>query len=768
MEYKFHRWKFPNWVPSPTMAIAADPFSHKVAIGRKDGDIEIFCANAKWYSLATVQGQVDFNLQKLVWSTMQEYRGRLFGISLKGFIFEVDLAKLSIVNISDSYGGSAFCLAVSYRTAILAVGCEDGTARIFSYDGHSTLQYVRSIPSTNSRVLSCAFHPSLPQLFLGCADGTIRCVDENNGRSLFRMTGDTVRGTTTHIWSLLVLKDSTIISGDNRGHLQFWNGKVGVLTNTIEQHTGEIYCIVASPEEDAIFASGTDSRVIVVNKVLVSTDRDKDITDPEQTTDRGGEASWVYSTAQRAHSHDVMTLAICTATGGEPVLLSGGMDCKLCLYPILRFGQTRPSWRLPLPAKGGLSVRVGGNPMNGYTMVRHRTHIDIWELHQLTAPVSKSARIGSGEGEKEKEETPLASQTCTLRLRLESSTSGHFICAIMSSVNAAGGNTFPAILVASSASGTKLWHLSELPDKSIKVMKLQVPKLASDACGAMAVSDDARLLALSLLSGNIVLLDVHTNGSAEDLTVSVNVRHVFGHRTMVESAGHTAGDRVLGGAVSRMVLSSDGQWLAAADAAEYGRVFIYDLDRLRLHWTIPRCTGPVSAISFQRSTPSTLAVVQANNYFLLHNVITCQLHPWSANESNILPSVLLDEQSPLRGLSFSPDRSNVLVLYAHGYFVYVDLSLPIPALPTVIAATSSVPNKNKWNPSNRNNSDKVSTSSTADEALSNDSNFKKVHRFRGLLELCCLEGDQMVMIENPWVAIVAQLPDMLARKRFRT
>lgn len=68
-------------------------------------------------------------------------------------------------------------MASCRRHGLLAVGCEDGAARLFRYED-GALEYTRSLPTTGARVLCVSFHPTVPQLFLGCDDGTIRCVEE--------------------------------------------------------------------------------------------------------------------------------------------------------------------------------------------------------------------------------------------------------------------------------------------------------------------------------------------------------------------------------------------------------------------------------------------------------------------------------------------------------------------------------------------------------------------------------------------------------------
>ena len=65
---------------------------------------------------------------------------------------------------------------------------------------------------------------------------------------------------------------------------------------------------------------------------------------------------WVYSTSHRPHSHDIFALAVCpgapapdpssssapSSSSSAAVLVSGGMDTKLCAYSIDEFARTRP------------------------------------------------------------------------------------------------------------------------------------------------------------------------------------------------------------------------------------------------------------------------------------------------------------------------------------------------------------------------------------------------------------------------------------------
>lgn len=159
------------------------------------------------------------------------------------------MVQLRINNIRDTYGGTAWSVAACPRSPLLAVGCEDGAVRLFRYESDSlkgkqassaefgsymengtttkkqnnacgVLEYSRSMPTSGSRILCLSYHPTEKMLFAGCSDGSVRCMEEDTGRVVFRMLGDVLRGSvSTLIWSLLVLPDSTVITGDSRGQV---------------------------------------------------------------------------------------------------------------------------------------------------------------------------------------------------------------------------------------------------------------------------------------------------------------------------------------------------------------------------------------------------------------------------------------------------------------------------------------------------------------------------------------------------------------------
>jgi hypothetical protein len=58
------------------------------------------------------------------------------------------------------------------------------------------------------------------------------------------------------------------------------------------------------------------------------------------------------------------------------VLISGGLDCKLCVYSVDDFAKKRPNWILPVPAAGLIQSSVD---QTIFAMM-HNQHIDIWKV----------------------------------------------------------------------------------------------------------------------------------------------------------------------------------------------------------------------------------------------------------------------------------------------------------------------------------------------------------------------------------------------------
>lgn len=786
----------------------------------------------------------DFKLQTLVWSSVKEQSGRLFGVSLRGFVFEVDLKQLRINNIRDTYGGTAWSLHPCPRAPTLAVGCEDGVVRLFKYElgsqesanailgggsyledapsssgsksNSGVLEYSRSMPTSGSRILCLAYHPTEKTIFVGCSDGSVRCMDEDTGRVLFRMLGDVLRGSvSTLIWSLLVLPDSTVITGDSRGQVQVWDGAAGVLMDSFRQHTADVLTLAASPDGNAVFAAGVDGKVICLQKSSGAEaatlaaggtpNRTRGRTNSLSLAGTAAENTWVYVHAHRAHSHDVLALAVCQSNStsapsssavtdsaekkrvsfaglsedaaGSLVLLSGGVDTRLCTYSVDHFVRSRPTWIPPIPTNS----LIQSSAQHEVITLRNREYVDIWGVNLLPRLSASGSDIASGD------------DNCRLRMRLQLKGNDHLHC---SAVSPQGD--FVAV---SSAAGIRVYQVnSTAVDAPVVLTRAELPEAFaegefahviafSEAASAEDVTATAsKKKAKATAPKSVLYVAVHCakrgqvvicqclRGDGETAPV-LRIVQTINHRKIVLSrtgSMEKVSDSALSLAVSNVVFSANGEYLAVASCSSKSIVYVFDIVRQKLHWILPPSANTVTDMVFRATASSGLSLIllSAGNTFRIFDVLNMKLDAWSeANEANF-PTYIQDLSAPLCGVSLDPASQNRLVLYGQGCCVHVDLSKPLTAAMKASVSfdasskllrasllkkrahkdgANSTPSKKRSNlrASEDGNEDDLDEFEGVDAELSGpetdlENNFVVFNKYRNLLHVAYLANNQMV------------------------
>ncbi len=737
---------------------------------------------------ARVTGVVDFKLQGLVWSqfhtsassiahpvaddsddegenkqpkkqpsqvsqgwregeALEEEAGRLFGISLKGFLFEVDLATGNLINVQDTFGGAAWSIASSPRSNLIAVGGEDGSVRLFRYYGGNKLDYVKSLPTSGSRVLSLAFHPNpgRPHLFMGCSDGTIRCIEEESGRVLFRMTGDVHPGVfTPAMWTMTVLSDSTVITGDSRGQVQIWDGNVGVLSGSFAQHAADVLTVISSPDENRVFASGIDGKVICIQR---------------SGHDDANRHHWVYTHSQRTHTHDVFALAIVAKPstgiassypGKNHTLLSGGLDTRISMYSVEDFDRIRPIWMPIIPANELISAACIGNN-SGRVVLRHRSHVDIWHIDyaktendsNTTESVPSSSGVTVIAGNKGD-----LDEQCTLLLRLKAAGSEHIQCATLSPNG--------KILLISTQSETKAWRIhynytgsNVNSNNVIKLIKLKFPENVSSrtkpgvgvSMRDIVFSPNGSLFAAWHATKKAILLfsidqsNHDDDGDEENVDIFKFLAAIPYDPTPPTTPGTEIGnspttattvvDKKLCNFVRRIVFSDDSEYLAISNAVN--EVMMIHVNKRVKHWSLPALPGNIADIQFLPTSthsnvssntsgvptttpgkkgkkggktkevaavPTTTPTDVAHNLVILlstNAIIVCEcdkrvLHPWSTqNDEKKRRSIPHELRFPLAGIAVDPKHSNRFFVYGQLHSIYIDLLQDMPEYPKIIA-----------------------------------------------------------------------------------
>jgi U3 small nucleolar RNA-associated protein 4 len=348
---RVHRCRFIDWMPEAVDALCFSPAGDELAVARANGDVEVWHIVArKWHLRFVVSGSSQSKISALVWTP----RGRrLFVASLDGTLWEVDFATLRKKNVVDSNGGPIWCVAVNHETQSLAVGCEDGRIRVFSFAQDDDIVFARGFVTTGSRVVSLAWHAASNKLFSGSEDGVIHCWHGASGRNDARITLETLANQKCVVWSLVVLDDLTVVSGDSHGHLSFWNGHTHTLQQKFSHLTADILALAIDASNTMLFASGVDNQVAEYRRVS---------------------SSWAYAYSHRAHSHDVRALALSSAR--RPLLVSGGIDTQLVWYNAASFNVQRPFKIASMPRSKTVSLSRETRVL----LVQKSTSLDLWRL----------------------------------------------------------------------------------------------------------------------------------------------------------------------------------------------------------------------------------------------------------------------------------------------------------------------------------------------------------------------------------------------------
>ena len=621
---------------------------------------------------------------------------RLYGASRDGTIFEIDFNQQRHTNVIGSGGGGVFCmesLCCKSSGAFLAAGCEDGSVRIFKVDHMSgKISLVSTLPSAGLAILSLAWKKGATEnegvggstIFAGIADGTIRrydCVASSANdnvagsapksfstglvlseedaefnyqwRASFRMTLETLgRRTPTRVWSLIVLEDGTVVSGDSIGRVHFWDGHTGTIVKTFQQNDSkaDVLDLVASHDNRKVFASGVDTRVVCIERM------------PQANSSAH---EWVISHTQRIHTHDVRSLAtvwrdpvIMNGKGDRErrtgkrieLLVSAGVDTKLCTYHLNKFSKYRAKIVYNYPSSVPISLSKEKRIL---CVMRPAGKI---EFHQLAA-----------------NET-IPSSKCTKALDEKKTFMSSIDIGSIHNLNCCNFSKNGEFLSVSDASGLMVFSLDHANSSVIVPTKLDVPDEANMPCSALTFDHEANHLYCASTSGKIYVLTINkqsvSESSDENNLISpmgLSLENVLAGQEDTEIQNYRA--------ITDLCLSPCGTWLVSS-RNEFGsgsiQVYIVKKNktgevRLQHWWNVPAMESPSSCVKFVGSKHHySLVIGCANGGFYAYNVKGKNLTKWSQSMgymvSRNLPDELIGTPSSPSRLAFNPATPNKFLL----------------------------------------------------------------------------------------------------------
>ncbi|KAG6555830.1 hypothetical protein Mapa_002471 [Marchantia paleacea] len=868
-----HRWRQIDWAPSAVVALATSVDGTVVAAARENGSIELWNVapgSVGWHCHLTIPGREEAAISSLVWcksgGDQSTPLGRLFSAGLDGFITEWNLQTLQPKEIVESYGGSVWQLAAEPLEALksaasssngallkkngdgsdndessssdsdseeeeeegssdhdiveqrIAVGCDDGCVRIFTVgDNQAGMLYRRAFPRVKGRILSVTWSADARRVYAGGSDGCIRCWDSKTVRELFRITagiGGRGAGPELCVWSLLALRNGTIVSGDSTGSTQFWEGEHGTLLQGHSKHNADVLALAAAPAHNVVFAAGADGQVTLYQLVDESSAKDANGTHPTpENNSLRVRDRWVYVGNKRNHTHDVKALALAYpvvqeegqaerpvqkrrrrsraqmkndykkwAQPGIPMLISGGNDCKLFTYPAEAFLAFHPHDICHAPQRPQVQF-AGDLSSSGLSvlMAQHSTWIDVWKMNtnrNAVTDMELGYEFGKevlGKRKFRDEANYVVGKPIKMNGTVEKKTPIHPASNGRSSPYpskqvASTKGIAPALLArikcktvehiacsAISGDGKYVAFSDRLKPRLFQLEQQQVG--ASNSLKAKGIIAKKKL-STSLPAAQCMLFTPDSTrlllGSTQQIMV-INVENGELLHSFKVAPPSARGPKGSLSPINFMCTSADSQWLAATTSSGY--IHIFSLEALRHHWSVPVMDGTVATSAiFRPSSSNVLIISTAGNQLHVLDVEAKELTKWSTANGEILSMRLLDFPGGITGLSVPPTPvSTTVIAYSSRAMVQIDFSKPVKLY-------SHEPKEKSHSHANGNG---VTPKQNGSSSVHTD-NFAYVPFNDPVLFLGHTAQSSVLVVEKPWLEVLRQIPAPVYRHLYGT
>lgn len=649
-----HRCRFVKWTPSAVQALAFDADAQRLCVARGNGDLEVWSVARKWLCVARLPGSSDLGpAEAVLFSTSSK---AVLTAGLAGQVQLHDLrSSLTVVASTDSLGGPvwALCALVGEHAGQFAVGCEDGSVRVFTDD--MSLDYVRTLASSASkRVVSLAVNNSGEILASGSIDASIRLWSLSTGRMVQRISVENFAGNpATRVWSLAFPDNQTIVSGDSKGNTQFWDVGTGTLLCGFQEHEADVLTVCASTDGKSAFAAGVDNKVAMFRRL-------------------GGQQKWVFHSKRRPHTHDVLASAL-----AGRFMVTGGVDSQLCVYDPFRFDITHPVKLSGFPHARVVDMAEKSKPRR--LLVRHATTLDVWQIDSEHKLPPQHQAIS--------DRVPLQPvHLLELRPRIVT----NLVCSAISPDG-------QRVAYADAESPVAVLDLRGKPTR-VEIP----PSVRAARCVGFATTE--RLV--------VATRDSHL--------LVVDETDVVGELEAPPEAGYGDLDAP---PVTHLAVCE--RWAAVGNTE--GRIQVYDLRTMAHHGTLPPLGGGAvqTVLKFDPAGDS-LVVGMRPGAFSIFEVETLSLTDWSREHGDRLPAKFTKQQECILGISFRPGASSTMLLQMQNFLCVVDLCRPVD----------------------------------------DPANFEIVKKYHPILLTEYLEADSLVVVERPWIQVLAEFPRVLERSRF--
>ncbi|KAJ7107652.1 WD40-repeat-containing domain protein [Mycena crocata] len=832
-----HRCRFVDFTPSAITALAFPPLplpspnkkassfgKGTLAVGHANGNIDLcewtgaegdLHSSQAWAIRTTLSGPYPSKVDSLAFAIRHPgdipsdvvplcSQLRLFSSGGGSDLLEWDIDRGCVRRTISSQGGSIWSMSINPASTLLALGCEDGTVRLLSL-ADDTLTHHRRFDRVKCRVLSIAWGPPNPHqssgtktaddssddeedewtdtwLVTGGSDSSLRKWDVATGRAVDRMGTDKIRGERTLVWTVGVLGDGTIVSGDSLGTVKFWDSRTCTQLQSFQAHGADVLCLTLDPMGTAVYTSGVDQKISQFCLVKTS--------GGEKTNSR----RWIQTSSRRMHSHDVRALAIwppyTTLAPSHrhqfpmdiaPILASGGLDMSVVVTPAALSTNTVVKIINPISTSihstfedsyhRRLAYSSGPSSTSAVQVAREARLIccardaglGIWTIPKKSSPSDQRPPSDDDDDSADWEKV--------LDMEFNVHTN------LLASAIADNGRW----LVVSDLYESKLFALvtgarGDIKPKRVRefpaLLQAHLPQKSTSTGGlAFRFTPDSSKLVISTAFGSYVLIvdlgtdqesprvlrrfDNHRHGSSTPTDRIVKGRpgddaveksdSIVTDTEMFESAIPSA---PITTSILRLATSFDGQWLASSDS--HGRTYVYNLDLIQHHCTLPSFPQAAQTISFDPSQPNILILAFPNNTIQVYDVESKQFPSWAKEICNNLPKRLRRTHDHILGVAFDPVNAGPSLKASAG---------PSPPRYVLLWGSTWMCKIKLDDSGARPGHKKRRRESAKVETPSEDHvNFKMITHYRPILHVDFLAPGELVVVERPLVDVLATLP----------
>jgi len=334
------------------------------------------------------------------------------------------------------------------------------------------------------------------------------------------------------IWSVKVLKDGTIVSGDSTGELKIWDGKTYTLRQRIKSHEQDVLSLATGADGSAIFSGGMDRRTVTYK--------------PEGK----GKPRWAEVTHRRFHNHDVKAMASFEGCGMS-VVVSGGPDASPIVTPLGQFGFENQRSLPFLPQE----LTIGSSSRKRLILSWWDREVHVWRVNKTAVPTSDD----------DEEKPAVKGRKLVAKILIKGE----------ANITSATLSTDGSLLAIATTADIKVFQLRPRSEEDgLRVSKVTLPESFSTGARLIQFSPDGKWLSIIRLDSHILLSRITFDSYTSSTTFHAPISKLSRLNRQVDKFTLLGGLGTYDRTITQIAWSSDSKIIAVSDLSGYIDSFV--------------------------------------------------------------------------------------------------------------------------------------------------------------------------------------------------